>query len=525
MPEITIDGRKVEVSPGSTVLDAARTLGIGIPTLCHAPGLPLHTSCMLCAVRDVQTRRLVPSCSLPARDGMEFASDAPDVREARQKTLELLLGEHVGDCEAPCQRSCPAQMNIPLMIRQIGSGKTRDALITVKRDIALPAVLGRICPAPCEKACRRGRRDQPVAICLLKRFAGDVDLAGRSPWLPERRPATDKEIAIIGAGPAGLAAAWHLALDGHVCTVFDDHDQPGGALRHAVPEDRLPRDVLDKEIAVIRQLGVNFRLSCRVGVDIHAGELPVDFDAVVLATGPSASSGLSELASHLGIELAGDKVKVDPATFQASRPGIFAAGSVVHPSQMAVRAVAHGRAVAAAVHQFLSGQPVTGLPRRFNSVLGKLEDGEMQEFMKGAADHARLEPAGGTAAGFSEAEAAGESARCMHCDCRKADDCRLRLLAEYLEAKQGHFRVEGRLRFERIQQPGVVYEPGKCIECGICVRICEKQKERLGLTFIGRGFQVRVGVPFNRPLSEALEHTAADCIAACPTGALAGVDA
>ncbi len=94
----------------------------------------------------------------------------------RKAALELLLSDHLGDCMGPCHVTCPANMNIPLMIRQILEGKLEDAIATVKKDIALPAVLGRICPAPCEKACRRDSYDNGVSICLLKRYVADVDL-------------------------------------------------------------------------------------------------------------------------------------------------------------------------------------------------------------------------------------------------------------------------------------------------------------------------------------------------------------
>ena len=101
--------------------------------------------------------------------------------EARKTALELLLSEHVGDCEAPCQITCPAHMDIPLMNRLLARGKFAEALQVVKKDIALPSVLGRICPAPCEGACRRRSVDEAVSICLLKRFAGDEDLEVRIP--------------------------------------------------------------------------------------------------------------------------------------------------------------------------------------------------------------------------------------------------------------------------------------------------------------------------------------------------------
>jgi NADH dehydrogenase/NADH:ubiquinone oxidoreductase subunit G len=133
----------------------------------------------------------------------------------------------------------------------------------------------------------------------------------------------------------------------------------------------------------------------------------------------------------------------------------------------------------------------------------------------------RATPAGGPGAGFSVAEATGEAARCLHCDCRAVEDCRLRHYAQRYGAEPGHYRTERR-RFEQQLQPGgVVFEPGKCILCGICVKLTEQAREPLGLTFVGRGFEVRVGAPFHRPLEEGLQRVAAECVAACPTGALA----
>jgi len=108
-------------------------------------------------VRGQGPRRLLPACGTPARDGMQVENDCEEVRDARRSALELLLGDHVGDCVGPCRMACPAHMDIPLMIRQIEAGQLKDAIATVKRDIALPAVLGRICPA-----ARRGGLDLPV---------------------------------------------------------------------------------------------------------------------------------------------------------------------------------------------------------------------------------------------------------------------------------------------------------------------------------------------------------------------------
>ena len=176
MPKITIDGREVQVPAGATILDAAEKLGISIPTMCHLRGHEAATSCMVCVVKVAGVNGLVPACGALVRDEMQVQSDCPEVLEARKAAIELLLSDHVGDCVGPCQMGCPAHMNIPQMIRQIAAGQLKDAIATVKRDIALPAVLGRICPAPCEKACRRRQHDEAVSICLLKRYVADVDL-------------------------------------------------------------------------------------------------------------------------------------------------------------------------------------------------------------------------------------------------------------------------------------------------------------------------------------------------------------
>ncbi len=164
--------------------------------------------------------RFVPACATAAAEGMEVESETAEVHQLRRDALELLLSDHLGDCLAPCWFACPARMDIPRMLRQIAAGDLRRAIATVKRDIALPAVLGRVCPAPCEKACRRGGLDAAVAICQLKRYVADVDLASGDPYVPACGPATGRRVAILGAGPTGLSAAYYLAQQGHACTML-----------------------------------------------------------------------------------------------------------------------------------------------------------------------------------------------------------------------------------------------------------------------------------------------------------------
>ena len=159
--------------------------------------------------------------------------------------------------------------------------------------------------------------------------------------------------------------------------------------------------------------------------------------------------------------------------------------------------------------------------RRFNCRIGKMREGEAERFLDGPARTGRQEPAGGIDAGFSDEEARREAARCLHCDCRKAEACRLRDACEEYGAVQSRYAGDRKPFEQQRDHPDVLYEPGKCIDCGICVRITSEAQEELGLTFVGRGFDVRVAVPFDRSLADGLKAVAHECVRACPTGALA----
>lgn len=185
----------------------------------------------------------------------------------------------------PCREACPVHMDIPEYLRRIAQGRSGEALSIIRETVPLPGVLGRVCGRPCEAVCRRGEVNEPVAICALKRHAADSATGSRARDL-HAAPATGKKAAVIGAGPAGLTAAFYLKMGGHAVTVFDSHEEPGGMLRYGIPSYRLPRAVLDREIRDILDLGVDFVPNRTLGGDIHLRDLADQgFDAVFLGTG------------------------------------------------------------------------------------------------------------------------------------------------------------------------------------------------------------------------------------------------
>jgi NADPH-dependent glutamate synthase beta subunit-like oxidoreductase/ferredoxin len=511
---IKIDNREVEVAGGSVLMEVIRGLGIEVPSMCYLEDAERFTSCMVCLVKERSSGKIIPSCSTEVSEGMDIISSDEEIMEARRSALELLLSEHVGDCEAPCQVTCPAHMDIPLMNRLLAAGKFREALAVVRRDIALPSVLGRICPAPCEGACRRKSIDQAVSICLLKRFAGDHDLAAEAPWMPGIEAKTGKKVSVIGAGPAGLAAAYHLALKGHHCTVYDRNRIAGGSLLREVPAEELPASVVQMEIARIAAVGVEFSLDVQVDAEKFR-ELRESSDAVVVASGKGVSG-----IEQWGIPMHPKGVEADGKTYRVGETAVFVVGSALKPSKLAIRVVGQGKEAAFSVDQFLRARPVTGERFMFNSRFGKLVPAEFGEYLKESVEGERLEPVQ-LAEGFTKEQVMAEAARCLHCDCRDLETCRLRLYSDTYQADQKRFKSEERqLCTKHMQHQAVIYEPSKCIRCGICVRITAKHREKYGMTFIGRGFDVVVGVPFNETMAEGLKKVALEVADACPTGAI-----
>jgi NADH-quinone oxidoreductase subunit F len=200
---------------------------------------------------------------------------------------------------SPCENSCPLHMNIPRFLELFKEGRLEDAFESVVMDNPLPASTGRVCQHPCEHRCRRQTIDEPINMREVHRLIAD-SIYGSDRLDPmiqrvvsRKLPETGFRVAVAGAGPTGLTAAFYLALLGHDVTVFESKDKPGGMLRYALPEYRLPKAILDREIELIQRTGVKFATRTRVASDISLNDLDSQFDAVFLSTGTWKESWLN----------------------------------------------------------------------------------------------------------------------------------------------------------------------------------------------------------------------------------------
>lgn len=286
---LTIDGKKIIAEQGDTILNAATQNGIKIPNLCYDGRVELYGACGLCTVEVEGNPKLLRACSTKVAEGMVVYTQTERIRKSRKVALELLLSDHDGDCKAPCSKACPAGTDCQGYVGLIANGEYKEAVKLIKEKLPLPASIGRICPHPCEKQCRRQYVDEPVSIAYLKGFVGDIDLNGDT-YIPEIEPDTNKKVAIIGGGPAGLTAAYFLRQKGHSVTIFEQMEKMGGMLRYGIPEYRLPKAVLDKEIKLIENMGVTLKNNINIGKDITLDEIKDEFDATLVAIGAWNSS-------------------------------------------------------------------------------------------------------------------------------------------------------------------------------------------------------------------------------------------
>ena len=290
---LNIDGKEVIGISGQTILEVAKENDIYIPTLCFDERTTIYGACGICVCEVEGNPKMVKACATEIAPNMIIKTNTKRVLESRKTNLELLLSNHVGDCKAPCSVNCPAETDCQGYVGLIANGQFESAIELIKDKIPLPASLGRVCPHPCEDKCRRKLIEEPISVQWLKRFVADWDLLENdNPFMPSIESDSGKRVAIIGGGPMGLSAGYFLRKMGHNVTIFESMPRLGGMLRYGIPEYRLPKQVLDREIALIEKMGVVMVPNTKVGVDVPFETVKADFDAILIAIGAWISTGV-----------------------------------------------------------------------------------------------------------------------------------------------------------------------------------------------------------------------------------------
>ena len=238
----------------------------------------------------------------PVLDAIEyFRGDFEEVIKGKKKVSR---GTYKVKATAPCTSACPSHLDIPTYIEYIKEGKFEESLAVIREATCLPGTLGRVCIRPCEENCRRANIDEPLSIKYLKRFVADYELDKRHtpPLVPSSEKKEDK-VAIIGAGPAGLSCAYYLAVKGYPVTIFERFTESGGMAAWGIPDYRLPRDILCREVEIIQSVGVEIRYGVQVGKDVSLEEIfHQGYKALFIGVGAQGSTSMRVEGEDEGYE-------------------------------------------------------------------------------------------------------------------------------------------------------------------------------------------------------------------------------
>ena len=291
--KISINGKEITAQDSITILEAAERAEIYIPTLCHVRGKNGGNPCGLCVVEVEGNEIPLRSCDTKIQEGMRITTDSDVLKNLRSERLAILAETHFGDCKAPCNLTCPGQINVQGYIAHVAKGQYEEGLRLVMERNPFPFSVGRVCPRFCETKCRRVLVEEPIAINHLKRFLADWCMANNIDLRIPKDPSTGKKVAVIGGGPSGLTGAYFLTRKGHEVTVFEAAPKLGGMLRYGFPEFKIPKAVLDYEIDTLLQLGINVKTNQKWGVDYTLQDLKDQgFGAILIAIGNPADKPL-----------------------------------------------------------------------------------------------------------------------------------------------------------------------------------------------------------------------------------------
>jgi heterodisulfide reductase subunit A-like polyferredoxin len=326
----------------------------------------------------------------------------------------------------PCTASCPLHCNAQGYVALISQGKFKEALALVRERLPFPGILAYACSHPCEKECKRIEEDRPIPICHLKRFLVDQVEEPEFEFKPFQEK--DQKVAIIGGGPSGLAAAYDLRKLGYQVALFESRDELGGLLTHGFPSYRLPRHVIEKDLSILNQMGMEIRLNTEVGKDVSPETLLQSFDAVFIGVGIVGAESILRLFKGLKRTRKG-AIQVNPISLATALKGIFAGGDSVTGPGTIIESMAHGRKAALSMDRYLHGEDL---------LEGRESEGRQTSPFQSILPESRrkgretlpdmVKPLG---SGLTPEEAIEEAKRCLNCGgCSDCGEC-----AKYCQPK------------------------------------------------------------------------------------------